>query len=53
MVDGINVLLVCGVAFVRAMVITPIDCIVGSIAFVEYVAGFDEPASESGVELVV
>ena len=53
MVDGINALLVCGVAFVRAMVVMPIDCSVGSIAFVEYVAGFDEPMAKSGVELVV
>ena len=53
MIDGINVLLVCGVAFVGAMVVTPINCSVGSITFVEYVAGFDEPMAKSGVEFVV
>jgi len=52
-VDGINVLLVGGVAFVISVVVTPVDCSVGSVAFVEYVAGLDEPMAKSGVEFVV
>ena len=32
-VDGINVLLVGKVVFVVSVVVTPVDCIVGSIAF--------------------
>ena len=54
-VDGINILLVGKVAFVISVVVTPVDCIVGSVAFVEYVAGLDEdePMAKSGVEFVV
>ena len=52
-VDGIDVLLVGRVAFVASMVVTPVDCIVGSIAFVEDVAGLDEPIAKGGVKFVV
>ena len=52
-VDGIDVLLVGRVAFVASMVVASVDCVVGSIAFVEDVAGLDEPLAEGGVKFVI
>ena len=52
-VDGIDVLLVGRIAFVTSMVVAPVDCVIGSIVFVEDMAGLDEPVAEGGIEFVI
>ena len=48
-IDGINVLLVGRIAFVTSMIITPVDRIVGSIAFVKDMARLDEPVTKGDI----